>query len=417
MTNRPRPVSLFVASWLGLLAMTGCMQLRHAEFRKTFSKTLVSAPHDVHVAEWRVAQDDFPALGDAPWSIEKRTLRGGVQDGVDLIEVDNGRLRFTVVLSRGMSVGEVRCGGVRLGWDSPVQHTVHPRHVDLQDHGGLGWLSGFNEWMVRCGVAFAGHPGEDGERLLTLHGRIGNIPAAQVEVSVDASPPHRIRVRGLVQERIFKFASFDLWTEISTVPGSNVFRIEDRLVNASSYDREYQIIYHANFGRPLLEAGAKFVAPVQRVYPFDEYAAKDLKSWETYLGPTRDYGEQVYCVEPFAGADGRTEVMLHNKAGDRGVAVRYQVAGLPHFTLWKNTDTEADGYVTGLEPGTGYPYNRAVEREAGRVRKLAGGGEQRFSLEYEVLLDEASVRAGHARIEKLRAGRAPSLVPTAPKKD
>ena len=41
---------------------------------------------------------------------------------------------------------------------------------------------------VRCGVAFAGHPAEEeeGGHLLTLHGRIGNIPASEVEVVVDA---------------------------------------------------------------------------------------------------------------------------------------------------------------------------------------------------------------------------------------
>ena len=48
---------------------------------------------------------------------------------------------------------------------------------------------------VRCGVAFAGHPAEEeqGGHLLTLHGRIGNIPASEVEVVVDAEAPHRIQ--------------------------------------------------------------------------------------------------------------------------------------------------------------------------------------------------------------------------------
>ena len=91
-------------------------------------------------------------LGSSPWSVTKMTLHGGRQEGVDLIEVDNGVLRFTVIPTRGMSIGQVVGGDVRLGWDSPVREVVHPRHVDLQDHGGLGWLTGFNEWLTRCGV-------------------------------------------------------------------------------------------------------------------------------------------------------------------------------------------------------------------------------------------------------------------------
>ena len=45
--------------------------------------------------------------------------------------------------------------------DSPVKEVVHPSHIDLESRGGLGWLEGFNEWMVRCGLEFAGHPGTD----------------------------------------------------------------------------------------------------------------------------------------------------------------------------------------------------------------------------------------------------------------
>ncbi|MCP4777549.1 MAG: DUF4432 family protein, partial [Planctomycetaceae bacterium] len=187
-----------------------------------------------------------------------------------------------------------------LGWNSPVKQIVHPQFVDLNDHGGLGWLAGFNEMMVRCGVEFAGHPGEDDGKMLTLHGRIGNIPATQVEVSVDDQAPHRIRVRGTVEEKRFKFGVFDLETEISTLPGSREFSVKDRLVNRSEYAKEYQIIYHSNFGRPILQAGAKFLAPVASVAPFDEYAAKDLDTFPVYLGPTKGYGEQVYCMQLYA---------------------------------------------------------------------------------------------------------------------
>ena len=78
-----------------------------------------------------------------------------------MVEVDNGRLQFRVIPTRGMSVLDVTLGDVRLGWNSPVKEVVHPSYINLHDRGGLGWLDGFNEWMVRCGLSFAGHPGED----------------------------------------------------------------------------------------------------------------------------------------------------------------------------------------------------------------------------------------------------------------
>ena len=54
-----------------------------------------------------------------PWSVEKRRLRGGRREGVDLIVVDNGALRFSIVPTRGMGLWKGWYEGNRLGWDSP----------------------------------------------------------------------------------------------------------------------------------------------------------------------------------------------------------------------------------------------------------------------------------------------------------
>ena len=256
------PVALFTVA----LFTVGCVVNRGVK------KTLTSSARNLHVERW----ESSGTTSGGRWSVQKRTLHGGKQEGVDLIEVDNGRLRFSVIPTRGMSILRVECDGVTLGWDSPVKEIVHPAYMDLASRAGLGWLDGFNEWMVRCGLEFAGHPGEDEGFFLTLHGRIGNIPASEVEVVVDREPPHRIRVRGRVDEKTFKFADYEIWTEISTVPGSNSFQIDDVVTNHSLYEREFQIIYHSNYGSPLLEKGSVFVAPVKRVTPFNDDAGKDM---------------------------------------------------------------------------------------------------------------------------------------------
>ena len=124
---------------------------------------------------------------DIPWSISKRVLHGGNKDGVELVVVDNGRLAITLVPTGGMNILEVLRGNFRLGWQSPVKEVVNPRLIDLESRGGLGWLEGFNEWMVCCGLEYAGRPGRDAftdntgaqaEMNLSLHGKIGNLPAS-----------------------------------------------------------------------------------------------------------------------------------------------------------------------------------------------------------------------------------------------
>ena len=186
-----------------------------------FRQVLTSAGRGIHLEHWRITHRDLDFESAAPWSVEKYTLRGGKQEGVDVIVVHNGRLSFTVIPTRGMGVLKVEADDVRLGWDSPVKEVVHPQFINLQSRGGLGWLEGFNEWLVRCGLEFAGHPGKDkfinnvgdeAEMDLTLHGKIANIPASEVEVVIDREPPHRIRVRGRVDERMFYGPKLELWT-------------------------------------------------------------------------------------------------------------------------------------------------------------------------------------------------------------
>ena len=109
---------------------------------------------------------------------------------------------------------------------------------------------------------------------LTLHGKISNIPASEVMVTVDRQAPYTIRVRGRVDERVFFGPKLELWTEISTVPGSGKFTISDTLTNRGSEPQEFMLIYHANYGSPLLEQGARLVAAAERVAPFNEHAAK-----------------------------------------------------------------------------------------------------------------------------------------------
>lgn len=343
-----------------------------------------------------------------PVSVHLQTLRGGLCDGLRILNVNNGRIQFHVLVDRGMGVDTVRWNGGRLGWDSPIGQPVHPKFVNLADHGGLGWLVGFQEWMARCGVGHAGRPGVDNGVPLGLHGRIANIPASRVEVAWDDCQDELV-VRGLVEEKMFKFGLFELWTELRTRAESWTLEFHDRLCNLSEYEREYQMIYHANYGPPLLDEGARFHAPVAQVIGLDDYAAQDIESFDRYRGPTRDFGEQVYCMR-LHDDGGLAPVMLAPADRSQGVGMRYRVAELPAFILWKNTDTLADGYVTGLEPSTSFPLNRSVERERGRVPRLAPQESIDFHVAVSVLPDADAVDAWAAEIDSIQAGRAPEVI-------
>jgi len=96
-----------------------------------------------------------------PWSIRKQTLRTGLSQGVDLLTVSNGIFELDILPTRGMGIWQGHAGDIRLGWDSPVKGPVHPAFVNLEERGGTGWTAGFDEWIVRCGLAWMGAPSTD----------------------------------------------------------------------------------------------------------------------------------------------------------------------------------------------------------------------------------------------------------------
>jgi len=144
---------------------------------------------------------------------------------------------------------------------------------------------------------------------------------------------------------------------------------------------------------------------VERVTPFNERAAENLADFAAYTGPQPGFIEQVYCLRPLADAAGQGLILLQNASGDRAVSMAFPVAQLPYVTLWKNLAAEAEGYVTGLEPGTGFPATRRRERAAGRVPKLAPGETRHFTLDVAIQADRAAVAAAVARVRGIQGDR------------
>jgi len=363
---------------------------------------LTSAEQSTDKGNWQINSSELNIQGK-PFSIEQKVLHGGKQEGSKLLVIrSQDGLTITLIPTRGMNLLRVEGFGTRLGWDSPVKEVVNPAFINLESRNGLGWLEGFNEMMVRCGYEWTGHPVNDKGRIYTLHGKAGNTPVSQLEVEVADAAPHEIRIRGLIKESTFKKADLQTWTELRYVPGSNQFSLHDVLTNHSDYPHDYEIIYHSNFSTPILEEGARFMAPMSGISPFNDYAKAGLKNWQTYQGPTKDFDEMVFNIKPLSDKNHQTVVAVVNKAGNKGASIQFDTQQLPLLTLWKNTDTLKQGYVTGIEPGTNYAYPVTIEREQKRVKQLAPGASATFDLTYTLLHNSDQVNAVEKRIQAIQ---------------
>jgi hypothetical protein len=386
-----------------------CFSAR-AQAADEHSKVLTDISANLATANWKVTSTQWAKDGPA-WSVELKTLHGGRQEGVQVIEVDNGAMTFTVVPTRGFEVWKANAGTLRLGWDSPVHDIIHPSYIRLTDNGGQGWVAGFGGLMARGGLASFGSPVQDGDQQLTLHGHVDYIPASYVSVRYEAG---RLILRGVVDD----FQSFNqqlrLISEISAPIGKPQIQFDDQVTNMSDAPQEIELLYHTNFGTPILGAGAEFVAPVKQVAPMTPAsAAGGMEDWNRYSGPhASGYAAKVFNMQLYADARGETKAMLKSADGAQGVLMQFDTHGLPYMSLWKNEITAKGGYVTGLEPGTGFPNARPVERAAGRVPKLQGGESHHVHLVITALTSKAEVDAAASAIHALATS--PPEVSTTP---
>lgn len=349
----------------------------------------------------------------ADFRVSQRTLREGLRDGVKVLIVQSGDFRVILLPTRGMGVWKAWYGDVELGWQSPVRGPVHPNFVPVRDPSGLGWLDGFDEMIVRCGLESNGAPefDEAGRLVHPLHGRIANLPAHKVVVTIDGDSGE-VSVTGVVDESRFLFQKLRLTTTVTISPDRIGFQVKDKVENLSADPAGMQLLYHCNFGAPVLGEGAQVVLPVAEMTPRNEDAAAGITAWDTYAAPTPGTSEQVYFFDLHADQAGNTEALLEDNQAQTGVSLKFNTKQLPCFTLWKNTQAVVDGYVTGLEPGTNYPNPRSHEDEHGRVVELAGGASAEFDLAFEYHPDEAAVTAARERIAKLQTAGKPQIHPT-----
>jgi len=371
------------------------------------SYLLTDSASSTNLCEKVIKASDLGLPGS--WSIEKRVLQGGRQDGVDIIVVNNGRLTFTIIPTRGMSIWDVRCKETRVGWDAPVKEIVHPKYVNLLLDDGAGWRHGWGAWLPRCGLRWFGAPGKDevtGE-FITLHGLVDYLPASRVEVMVDTKPPYALTVKGCVFEARLYRPTLELVSEFSTEPDSLQFTIKDQIVNRGGVDAECGMLYHANYGHPFLAQGSRLAAPFGRITPqakggFPESAPEEIV---TFREPRAGYKRQVWFIKLNGDENGITKLLLRNKEGNLGVSYAYSLSQLPFLTLWKNLVALEDGYVTGIEPGTAYPNHRNIERKNGHYPPLKPGESRDLRITFEVAIGADRVSQIEQEIQAIQGSK------------
>jgi hypothetical protein len=334
--------------------------------------------------------------GSAPQLGGVRTveLTDGIGRNVRVAEFDTGTgWKFDVLLDRAMDIGATSYQGIPLAWNS-CNGVPHPAYYDKD---GLEFLRTFvGGLMCTCGMTYVGAPCVDEGNELGLHGRVAHLPASNIWVDGGwRGDEYEMWARGKVRETVLYGENLLLSRRISANLGESKLVIRDTVANEGYQTTPHMILYHCNFGFPLLDQGAELVAPSKVVAPRDAVAAPDVDRHHLYAGPTAGYVEQCYYHDMATDEEGFVTAMLVNRAllGGQGLGayVRYRKAELPRFIQWKMVGVGT--YVTGLEPANCLVEGRDKDRARGILQFLEPGEQREYVVELGVVAGAEAIAA------------------------
>lgn len=295
-------------------------------------------------------------------------LGDGPGRGVRVADVvTGGGLVFSVLIDRGLDVGAAHLDGVPLGWQSSTGIT----HPSLYEADGSGWLRSFGGGLLAtCGLTSAGAPSTDRDGYAPMHGRAANLPARLHTASGRwQGDEYILTVSGSTRETAVFGTDLMLTRTITTTLGARHLHIADRIENMADAPAPFMLLYHCNFGFPLVAEGSTILIDAEPI-PRDAAAEAGISQIAVCNAPTSGYAEQVFSFHPRPDADGMATATIQNASGLRAY-VRYRTAELPNLVLWRQFGVGT--YVVGLEPANCLTSGRAAERERGTLRVLQPG--------------------------------------------
>jgi len=326
------------------------------------------------------------------------TFSEGPARGVAGVDVRSGSgFNYTVLVDRGLDLSVAEYRGIPIAWRS----CVGDRSPVYFEPEGFRWLRTFGGGLlVTCGLDTTGVPSEDVGQEFGLHGRYTSLPAERVCADEQwTGNSCTLVVEGRVRQASVFGENLVLHRRLETPLGESRILLRDRVENAGSEVQPHLILYHWNFGFPLVDEGTRLFAPVQAIVPRDDEAAKGLKRAMVVDPPARR-PEQCYFYT-LASRRGWTEVALVNSrlndGKGLGVLLRYRAETLPHFVQWK---CMAEGtYVVGLEPTNCELLGRAEARRQGKLVTLRPGQSVEYEIEMQMLDGKAAIADAVRRIK------------------
>lgn len=326
----------------------------------------------------------------------------GRAKGVEAIDVATGTgFDFTILPGRCMDLAWARYKGVPISYMSKAEITASP----YLEQGSMEWLRSFTAGMLTtCGFSNVGGPCEEERRIFGrqkygLHGRLAHIPANEVcSRGVWKDGKYVMTAEGIMRQGAVHGENLTLRRTITAMLGEKKLQIHDEIENEGQVKEPLMLLYHMNFGYPLLSCNSRLLTNSVSIKPADAAAEAELAQCKTFHEPMLLRDERCYFHDLKPDEGGRVEIAVVNDELEFGAALRFNKNQLPCLTEWKML---AEGeYVLGLEPGNTNPIGRLNAKEAGTLQYLEPGEVRMADIELEILDGADEIAEVEKRIHK-----------------
>ncbi len=328
--------------------------------------------------------------------IETAVLDNGSGRGTRIAWINTGSgLRFKVVIDRAMDIADAFYNRHSLAWLSHAGITT----AEPLANEGLDWLKTFGGGLLTtCGLSHVGGPEADeyGER--GLHGQISNL-AAGLETIIQPDPiagKFDMSITGKMRESQVLGPNLELKRTISATLGQATIKIHDEVLNRGNMPAPHMLLYHFNFGWPLVDEGTEIIwqgewqsRPGNSNKIFRE--GNNFRRCPPPLNEHAGAGEEAAFIDISSDSAGWCSCGLHNPEIGIALSVRFKKQQLPWLTNWQHLGKGE--YVTGLEPGTNPPIGQTKAREQNELIFLQPGETRCYDLEIDVIESEEKINS------------------------
>ncbi len=261
-------------------------------------------------------------------SLRRYTITEGAEKGLDIIDCDNGKIRFLLNVSKALDIAQMWCEGKNISFLSKNGLTARETNFTSRFEGGM---------LYTCGLDSLG--GREGYE---THGSYHNTPAkiTRAECTADG-----IFVEAEIVDTALFGKNLLLKRKISSVVNKAELHIEDELINRGYKEENYCILYHVNLGYPLLDDGAQMVVETEDYTPRTSWSKQNEGSRYEICLPIVGEEETCYFIKTKT-----PQASLVNKRLGKKFTITWSKDTLPCFLEWRSM--AAGDYALGLEPCT-----------------------------------------------------------------